>query len=97
MLMAKPALKWSHPPGSRQPGRGPDRPAATGRCAVASADHAFGRETLQGACAVQRSESRDGNPAVGDDGLTTSPSIEPIAEVRTQLGHGYTHTTLTEP
>ncbi|OIN22004.1 hypothetical protein A3649_16175 [Mycobacterium ulcerans] len=41
------------------------------------ADHAFGRESLQDACVVQRSESRDRNPAVGDDDLTTSPnSIE---------------------
>jgi hypothetical protein len=69
------------------------------RCGLAN--HAFGCETLQGACAVQRSESRDRNPAVGDDDLTTSPSsIEPIAEVRAQLGHGYIHTvncTLIEP
>lgn len=65
------------------------------------ANHAFGRETLQGVCAVQRSESCDRNPTFGDDDLATGPSsIEPIAEVRAQLGHGYIHTlncTLTEP
>jgi hypothetical protein len=47
------------------------------------ANHAFGRETLQGACAVQRGQSRDRNPTVGDDDITTRPrSFEPIAEVR---------------
>jgi len=84
------------PPRSRP---GPSR--SDGPLRGGLANHAFGRETLQGACAVQRSESRDGNPAVGDDDLTTSPSsIEPIAEVRAQLGHGYIHTvnrTLAEP
>src|SRR5439155_18749813 len=72
-------------------GSGPSR--SDGPLRGGLANHAFGREALQGACAVQRSESRDRNPAVGDDDLTTSPSsIEPIAEVRAQLGHGYLHT-----
>jgi hypothetical protein len=76
------------PPRSRP---GPSR--SDGPLRGGLANHAFGRETLQGACAVQCRQSSDRNPTVGDDDLTTSPrSIEPIAEVRAQLGHGYFHT-----
>ncbi|ORW11398.1 hypothetical protein AWC14_19100 [Mycobacterium kyorinense] len=84
----------------RPPRSGPAPTRSDGPLRGGLANHAFSRETRQGACAVHRSESRDGYPAVGDDDLVTSPnSIEPIAEVRAQLGHGYLHTvnrTLTE-
>lgn len=85
----------------RPPRSGPGPARSDGPLRGGPPNHAFGSETLQGACAVQRSESRDRDPTVGDDDLTTSPSsIEPIAEVRAQFGHGYIHIvncTLTEP
>jgi len=57
-----------------------------------STDHAFGGQTVEDRSGVERNDSGDGRPPIGDDDVVAiTRSVDPLTEVGSQFRHGNIH------
>ncbi len=57
-----------------------------------STDHAFGGQTVEDRSGVERNDSGDGRPPIGDDDVVAvTRSVDPLTEVGSEFRHGNIH------